>query len=111
VTAAVASRTRTKAESNGSVFDVEAAAQAAAAEAGDEAMPFTLRGETFTIPPTKAWPVKVSKLLAAGEITDAIGMLLGKEMDRFLLTEPTLGEVEALFAQVAKWSGVGGLGN
>ncbi len=93
-------------------FDLDAA-RAARAEATGERFAFTSHGESYTMPGPKDWPVQVTAALSKGDLEGALTQLLGPEdTGRFLGGGPvTMGDLEALFGAVAKWAGVGDLGN
>jgi hypothetical protein len=94
------------------VFDLEAAAEAAAGEAGAEPFEFTYKGATYDIPPGREWPVAALAALAAGELEAALSTLLG-EANYLRLTEAglTIGQLNALFTAVGAKAGFPSLPN
>ena len=95
-----------------SIFDLEAAAKAAATEAAEESFPFTYKGEHYEVPPGRAWPVAALSALAAGELEDALGQLLGAgTFARLAKAGLTVGELNALFAAVGVSAGFPSLPN
>ena len=92
------------------VFDLDAAG-AAIREALGDPFRFVYGGEEFTVPPVKAWPIKVTALLAEGDMVGAMRLLLGPEQAERMFdasaTPLAMGDVEALFTAIARWSGVG----
>ena len=94
------------------LFDLEAAAEAAAGEAGAELFEFTYKGATYDIPPGRDWPVGALTALAAGDLERALAALLGESnyvalMDAGL----TVGQLNALFTEVGKKAGFPSLPN
>ncbi len=88
-------------------FDLDAS-RAARTEALGEPFAFTSHGETYTMVPPKEWPVQVTAMLAEGDLVGALRGLLGDDQaDSFLAGGTvTMGDLEALFAEVARWAGV-----
>lgn len=91
-------------------FDLDAAA-AARREAAGEPFTFTWKGQEFKCLPAKEWPIQVTALLAT-DMPEALRLILGggKQADKFIALNPTVGEVEDLLSALAEWSGIGGLG-
>lgn len=88
------------------VFDLDAA-RAAAREAIGESFRFRFGGQTFTVPPSKEWPLSVTDCLSRGDIVGAMRLLLGDDQwPTFDLHTPTLGDVERLLTAVAADAGV-----
>lgn len=97
---------------SGGLFDLEAAAEAAATEAGSKPFEFTYHGAVYDIPPGMAWPVAALTALAAGDLERALAALLGESnyvslMDAGL----TVGQLNALFTEVGKQAGFPSLPN
>lgn len=94
------------------VFDLDAE-RAARVEAMGEPFTFVSHGATYTMPSPKQWPVQVTGMLSDGDLPGALRLLLGPDQaDAFLNGGPiTMGDLEALFGAVAKWSGLDSLGN
>lgn len=93
-------------------FDLEAAAQAAAAEAKAAPFNFTYKGNDYTVPPMKSWPAKALPALRDGDLDTALPLVLGD--DAYVkLTEAglTVGELELLFDKIANAGGLGDLPN
>lgn len=95
--------------SSAAVFDLDAAA-AARREAAGEPFRFVWQGEEYAMLPATEWPVTISDRMAKGEMTDAVRLLLAADADRFLATDPTMGDIKDLMEAVAKFSGLGSLG-
>lgn len=88
------------------VFDLDAA-RAARREAVGEAFTFAWHGEVYTCQPAKEWSINTASALSSGDLVSAIGMILGDEQGpRFLATDPSMGDVEALMDALAEFSGV-----
>jgi hypothetical protein len=103
----------TGASANGEgLFDLEAAAEAAAGEAASELFPFTYKGSTYDIPPGRDWPVAALAALASGDLERALSALLG-EANYIKLTDAglTVGQLNALFTEVGKKAGFPSLPN
>ena len=94
------------------VFDLEAAAEAAAGEAGGQPFVFSYKGASYDIPAGRDWPVAALAALAAGELETALSALLG-EANYVKLTDAglTVGELNALFTAVGKKAGFPSLPN
>ncbi len=94
------------------VFDLDAAAEAAAREATREPMTFTFHGESYTIPNQADWPMVTVRAFAAGELDSALESLIGEaDLNRLTNAGITLGELTLLFEEAAKRAGVGNLPN
>ena len=94
------------------VFDLEAAAQAAADESQRAGIPFLLRGESFVVPSALDWPIEAQIELGKENLGEGLRIMMGDdEWERLLTVKPTIGELRALFQHVAKVNGVGDLGN
>jgi hypothetical protein len=91
------------------VFDLDAAA-AARREAAGEPFRFTWHGEEYAMLPAVEWPVTVAERMSKGEMVEAVRLLLGDDADRFLATDPTMGDIKDLMEAVAAYSGLGSLG-
>lgn len=102
----------TSPSAGGELFDLVAAAEAAATEAGAQPFAFTYKDETYEIPPGREWPVAALSALAAGELESALSALLGPA-NYLQLTDAglTIGELNALFAAVGKQAGFPSLPN
>lgn len=105
-----------KASANGSttahIFDLEAAAQAAATEAGDEPFPFTYKGTSYEIPPGNSWPVAALAALGAGELEAALTALLGGDTyGQLSAAGLTVGQLNALFTEAGRRAGFPSLPN
>jgi hypothetical protein len=101
---------------NGKVkVDLDLNAAKAAAEAEANHTPFRFAygpdDQTFTIPPMVDWPMSVEVRLADGQLSGALSVLLGEQMEAFMACEPTFGDLQLLLEQVGTWAGVAGLGN
>jgi len=91
-------------------FDLEASARAAAGDTDPFA--FTYKGETYTVPPSSAWPMPALRALAAGDLDGALSQLLGDdEYERLCAAGLTLGELGHLFESVAGDAGLSSLPN
>jgi hypothetical protein len=92
------------------VFDLDAA-RAARREAEGEGFRFVWNGVDFVCAPAKEWPIAVNGALSNGDIEGALLGILGDEQGPvFLAGKPTMGDVETLMTEIAKYSGVDGLG-
>jgi len=103
-----------RASANGKVpFDLDAAAAAAAAdEATAVPFAFTWQGKTYSLPPQGAWPMKVVRNLAAGDLNAAMSELLGGAgYEELCDSGMTLGNLATLFEAVGEAAGVGSLPN
>jgi hypothetical protein len=90
-------------------FDLGAARARRLEEIG-ELPAFKIGDDIFTMPPVTEWPLEFPELLAQGESTAALRLLLGDEQyDRFMEHKPTLGDVASLVEWAASLAG--GLGN
>lgn len=93
-------------------YDLEAAAKAAAAEAGDEPFRFDYKGGSYEFPPSRSWPVAVYDQLGNGNLPAALPLLLGADAYQDLTGKGlTIGEIERLFEDVAKAFGLETLPN
>jgi hypothetical protein len=93
-------------------FDLEAAAKAAAAEAGEQPFPFAYKGGQYQVPAATLWPVAALAELAAGELAGALGVLLGEKVyHRLVAAGLTVGELNTLFAAVGAGAGFPSLPN
>lgn len=106
----------TTASANGTtaehIFDLEAAAKAAATEAEGQPFAFTYKAERYEIPPGRAWPVAALNALAAGELEAALGQLLGADTYAKLAAAGlTVGELNALFTEAGRLAGFPSLPN
>jgi hypothetical protein len=100
------------ARSTDELFDLEAAAEAAAGEAGAQPFEFRFKGATYDIPPGVDWPVAALAALAAGDLERALSALLG-EANYLKLTDAglTIGQLNALFTEVGRKAGFPSLPN
>lgn len=103
----------TAADTNGSrPFDLEAAAAAAADEAEGKSFVFTYAGKPYEVPPATAWPIAALRRLTEGDLDAALGELLGPdEYDQLSEAGIKLGDLNVLFEEIAKRSGLGSLPN
>jgi hypothetical protein len=95
-------------------FDLEAAAKAKAAASESMGAPFafTYKGTDYQVPPSREWSMAALERLASGDLAGALTELLGEETYGQLRDKGlTLGELEALFEQVAAASGMETLPN
>jgi len=93
-------------------WDLETAAKAAAAEAGDVPFAFTYKGTDYEVPNQRNWPAEALALLGRGEIDAALPLIVGDDTYRGLLGAGlSVGELMVLFDKVAEQSGVGDLPN
>lgn len=99
---------------NGKVdFNLNEARAAAARESDNRPFRFTYGPDeqTFSIPPMLEWPMSVEMKLAEGQLSGALAVLLGDQMDAFIACGPTFGDLQLLLEKVGSWAGVAGLGN
>jgi hypothetical protein len=93
-------------------FDLQAAADAAAAEAEGRPFVFAYAGKTYEVPVATAWPVSALRSLAEGNLDEALGVLLGPEAyDQLTEAGIKLGDLNVLFDKIAAESGLGSLPN
>jgi len=93
-------------------FDLDAASAAALAETRPEPFLFTYKGSDYQVPAAVTWPLEAQALIGAGELEDALIMLLGdKQYSALVKAGMTVGELSVLFQAVGEAAGVGGLGN
>ena len=93
----------------GKPFDLDAAS-AARREAEGVGFSFMWQGTDFVCQPAKEWPISVSGSLTNGDLVAALSAILGDQAEAFLAGNPTMGDVETLMTEIAKFSGVDGLG-
>ena len=94
------------------VFDLDAAAAAAASEATREPMTFNYHGEAYTIPNQADWPMITVRAFAAGELDSALEGLIGEaDLNRLTNAGITLGELTLLFEEASRRAGMGSLPN
>jgi hypothetical protein len=94
------------------VFDLDAAAAAAAEEATHEPMTFTYHGESYSIPNQADWPMTAVRAFGAGELDTALEMLIGEAaLNRLTNAGIKLGELTLLFEEAGKRAGMGDLPN
>lgn len=94
-------------------FDADAA-RAARAEATKEVFVFRLGGEDFSILPAADWPLEAQAFLSDGDLVHALPLLLegGEEACAALMSlGATIGDLNAIFEEVGRWAGTGGLPN
>jgi hypothetical protein len=107
----------TRAAANGTttptgVFDLDAAVEAAKAEAGGEPFVFTWKGTTYEVPTATEWPMEALTALADGNLPVAMGALLGEEAYGDMIRGGiTVGGMNTLFDAIGKAAGMGGLPN
>jgi hypothetical protein len=95
-------------------FDLEAAAKAKAAASESQGAPFAFsyKGGDYEVPPSREWSMAALERLAGGDLSGALTELLGEETYGQLRDAGmTLGELEALFENVAQASGLETLPN
>jgi hypothetical protein len=93
-------------------FDLEAAANARLAEAEAAPFAFTYHGKTYGVPPASVWPLSALRLVAKGELDDALPMLLGQvAYEELSEAGLTLGELNTLFEGIAARYGLDTLPN
>lgn len=97
---------------NGQPFDLDAAVQAARAESAPVPFRFTWHGVVYEVPPALDWPMEAQALIGAGEIDQAMQMILGADAYQALSrTGMTMGELTTLLEAVGGAAGLGGLPN
>jgi len=80
-----------------------------AAEALNEAVSFSFKGETYTIPAANEWPYEALVAFEEGKIASLIGQLLGEEQHAtFRATKPRLGDVNEFVVELQKAAGISG---
>ena len=100
-------RQKAAAAKDGQSFDLDQARAIRRDREGIE-FNFTFGGEDFTCLPIKEWGLGVSELLAAGEMGDALKLVLGEEpYSRFVEAGASLGDIEDLITALGKFGGVG----
>jgi hypothetical protein len=88
-------------------FDLGAAAEAAATEAEGRPFAFTYKGASYQVPTATAWPMTALRSLANGDLDTALAALIGAEaFDGMCDAGLTLGELNTLFENIAKDSGL-----
>jgi hypothetical protein len=93
-------------------FDLDAAAEKAAADSNAAPFAFTYRGESYEAPAALSWPLEAQRLIGLGELEPALGMLLGDDQfARLVAAGITVGELSVLFEAIGEAAGVGGLPN
>lgn len=95
-------------------FDLKAAAKAKAAASESQGLPFafTYDGDDYTVPPSREWSMAALERLGSGDLAGALTELLSEDTYAKLRDAGlTLGELEALFEQVAQDSGMETLPN
>jgi hypothetical protein len=89
----------------GDVYDLDAA-KAAQREALGEPFTFSYAGEKYQLPPSAEWPVRISALLAEGNIQESVRILLSTVDEdsaaRFLASNPTMGHVNLIIEEAAR---------
>jgi hypothetical protein len=99
------------AEQNGS-WDLGTAARAAATEADDEPFGFTYAGEHYEVPPQSQWPLKCVRLLAEGNLEEALPKVLGQDAyERLCEAGITFAELKVLFDKLGEVGGMDDLPN
>lgn len=94
------------------VFDLEAAAKAAAKEGSGEPFAFTYKGLTYEIPPTAEWPLDTLAKLGAGDLNGSLTDLMGADAYAALCgAGMKLSELTVLFEAVAADAGLESLPN
>lgn len=95
-------------------FDLDTAADAAAAEVTGRNLPFafTYKGKGYELPPMTTWPLKALRLIGTGDLDTALALLLGEESYAELADAGLrLGDLNVLFEEAAKVAGAGSLPN
>lgn len=88
-------------------FDLQSAADAAAAEAEGRSFPFTFAGASYTVPPPTAWPISALRALGDGDLEAALTTLLGGDTFAELADAGlTIGGLNVLFERIAADSGM-----
>jgi len=101
-----------RAASNGRPFDLDAAVKAAYAESKPVPFAFTYHGTEYEVPPATAWPMEAQALIGAGNIDQAMRMIMGGDTYQALSSAGmTMGELTTLLDAVGNSSGLGGLPN
>jgi len=104
--------TRPTANGGPQPFDLEQAAAAKLAEAKAEPFAFTYHGKDYSVPPASVWPLSALRLVAKGELDDAMPMLLGElAYEQLSVAGLNLGELNALFEGIAARYGLDSLPN
>jgi len=104
--------TRPTANGGPQPFDLEQAANARLAEAKAQPFVFTYHGKTYSVPPASVWPLNALRLVAKGELDDAMPMLLGElAYEQLSVAGLNLGELNALFEGIAARYGLDSLPN
>jgi hypothetical protein len=96
------------------IFDLDAAANAALAEALGRPFRFTYKGAHYELPNQKLWPVDAMEALTQdGEVGRFLGAIGAKDQVYEKLTEAglVLGELELLMEAATNDAGLGGLPN
>lgn len=92
-------------------FDLEAA-EAAALEAEGAPFAFTYAGADYAVPPSKQWPVSAFQDIAAGDLEVALSKMLGEEeFTRLADAGLRVAGLNALFEEIGRLAGLGGLPN
>lgn len=93
-------------------FNLDAAAEAAAAEGDAEPFPFCYKGANYEVPPATRWPLRAQMLLGEGELAQALALLIGAtQVQRLSDAGITVGELNLLFEAIGKAAGVENLPN
>jgi hypothetical protein len=104
--------TGNRANGQPAVFDLEAAAKAAAKEGSGEPFAFTYKGRDYEVPPSDQWPVEALGRLADGDLNGALSELLGADAYAALSGAGlVLGELNVLFEKLAADAGLESLPN
>ncbi len=104
--------TTAKANGGPQPFDLETAAAAKLAEAEAVPFAFTYHGKSYSVPPASVWPLSALRLVAKGELDDALPMLLGEvAYEQLSAAGLNLGELNALFEGIAARYGLDTLPN
>lgn len=90
------------------VFDLDAAALAAASEATREPFAFTFKGEAYEMPNQAEWPLQALRAFAAGELDGALEGIMGEAaVNRLTSAGMTLGDLNLLFDEAGRQAGMG----
>jgi hypothetical protein len=98
---------------NTPAFDLDAA-RAARAETVGETFPFIFKGEQFAVQSPNDWPLDAQARISDGDFAGAFAPMLVGGIDTFnelVKLGMTVGDLNALFDEIGKWSGTGSLPN
>jgi hypothetical protein len=93
-------------------FDLDAAADAAAAEAEGAPFTFTYKGESYIVPPSTSWPVSAFRDIAGGDLEAALVKMLGEaEFGKLADAGLRIGDLNVLFNEIGRRAGLRDLPN